>query len=286
MDKTRNLMLISLILMLAAISGCVTNPVTGKEQFMLISPKGDIEIGEKYAPEIEKQLGGRIESPVLQQYIDSVGQKVARVSHDPDLKFTYIALNHDSMNALALPGGYIFITRGMLEKLENESQLAGILAHETLHVTARHSAAAISQQIGIGLLLTVAMREASASQGAVTAARLTSQLIGLKYSRDNEKEADRYGMDYMVRAGYSPNGMVETMEILAEEHTQRPVEFFSTHPSPENRVGLLKKHIGKRGYDYNYQGLKVGPSQYKENVLDILKTIPDKSKRLGEPLLE
>lgn len=278
MDIIRKLMLISVIFTLIAVSGCVTNPVTGKEQFMLVSPREDIEIGRKYAPEVEKQLGGKIESPVIEQYINSIGQKVARVSHNKDLKFTYVAVNDDSMNALALPGGYIFITRGMLEKLNNESQLAGILAHETLHVTARHSAAAMSQQIGMGALLSVAMTQTT-SQGASTAARLTTQLIGLKYSREAEKEADRYGMDYMVKAGYSPNGMVETMQILAEESTQRPVEFFSTHPNPENRVGLLKRHIGKRGYDYNYQGLKVGPKQYKENILDILETIPKPAKR-------
>ena len=141
---TRKLMLISVFFILAFASGCAVNPVTGKEQLMFVSPKQDVEIGKKYAPEVEEQLGGRIENPVIEQYINAIGQKVARVSHDPDLKFTYIALNDDSMNALALPGGYIFITRGMLEKLENESQLAGILAHETLHVTARHSAAAIS----------------------------------------------------------------------------------------------------------------------------------------------
>ena len=278
MNIFRKSVLISVILTLSAISGCATNPVTGKEQLMFMSPKEDIAIGKKYAPEVEKQLGGKIESEVLTQYINSVGQKVARVSHNPDMKFTYIAVNDDSMNALALPGGYIFITRGMLEKLENESQLAGILAHETLHVTARHSAAAMSQQIGMGLLLSAAMSQAS-SQGAATAARLTSQLIGLKYSRDAEKEADRYGMDYMVRAGYSPNGMVETMQILAKEHSERPVEFFSTHPSPENRVGLLRRHIGKRGYDYNYQGLRVAPEQYKKNILDILETIPKKGKQ-------
>ena len=278
MDIYRRLMLILVILTLTAVSGCVTNPVTGKEQFMLVSPTQDVEIGKKYAPEIEKQLGGKIKSDVITQYVNSIGQKVARVSHDKDLKFTFTAVNDASMNALALPGGYIFITRGMLEKLNNESQLAGILAHEALHVTARHSAAAMSQQIGMGILMTAAMTQTS-SGAAARAANLTTQLIGLKYSRENEKEADRYGMDYMVKAGYSPNGMVETMQILAEESTQRPVEFFSTHPNPENRVGLLKRHIGKRGYDYNYQGLKVGPKQYKENMLDILETIPKPSKR-------
>ena len=168
-------------------------------------------------------------------------------------------------------------TRGMLEKLETEGQLASILAHEAAHITARHSAAAISQQIGVDLVLSVAMSQTS-SQGAATAARLGGQLIGLKYSRENEKEADKYGMDYMVKAGFDPKGMVETMDILDEENKRKPIEFFSTHPNPENRRGNLLRHIGIRGYDYNYQGLKVGAEEYKKNVLDILEKLPKRKK--------
>ena len=276
--KNYRIEILLLALLLAGfLPGCAVNPVTGENQLMLMSPAQEIEIGKKYGPLLEKELGGKIENDGLGQYIDSVGQKIARVSHAPDLKFTFSPVSDEMLNAMALPGGYIIITRGMLEKLETEGQLASILAHEAAHITARHSAAAISQQIGVDLVLSVAMSQTS-SQGAATAARLGGQLIGLKYSRENEKEADKYGMDYMVKAGFDPKGMVETMDILDEENKRKPIEFFSTHPNPENRRGNLLRHIGIRGYDYNYQGLKVGAEEYKKNVLDILEKLPKRKK--------
>jgi predicted Zn-dependent protease len=273
--------LISILLVLPAmlLSGCVINPVTGENQLMLIKPAQELEIGRKYGPILEKELGGRIENETICRYIDSVGQKIARASHTPNLKYTFSPVNDEMLNAMALPGGYIIITRGMLEKLETEAQLASILGHEASHVTLRHSAAAMSQQIGMSILLAAVLSQAS-SQGAATAAQLGTQLVGLKYSRDNEREADRYGMDYTLKAGYDPKGMVETMDILNKESKIKPVEFFSTHPSPENRRENLLKYIGRKGYDYNFQGLKIGKDEYKKNVLDVLETIPKrKSKR-------
>ncbi len=117
--------------------GCAVNPITGEEELMLFGEDQDIVIGRKYAPELEKQLGGRIANEGLQDYMDGVGQKIARISHKPDWEYHFVALEHESVNAFALPGGYIFITRGMLEKLQTEAQLAAILAHETVHVVAR-----------------------------------------------------------------------------------------------------------------------------------------------------
>ena len=278
--KTYKILTLALIVLSALIlPGCAINPVTGENQFMLMKPAQDIEIGKKYGPLLEKELGGKIEDEALCQYIDSVGRKIARASHSPNLKFTFSPVNDEMLNAMALPGGHIIITRGMLEKIETEAQLASILGHEAVHVTARHTAAAMSRQIGMEILLAAAISQTS-SQGAATAAQLGSQLVGLKYSRDDEREADKYGMDYMVKAGYDPMGMVETMDILDKENKIRPVEFFSTHPSPENRRENLLRHIGIRGYDYNHLGQKIGKEQYKKNVLDVLEKMPKrKSKR-------
>ncbi|MCK5171745.1 MAG: M48 family metalloprotease, partial [Planctomycetes bacterium] len=139
--------------------GCATNPVTGKNELMLVSSAQELQIGTQYAPEVEKQMEGRIANRTIQNYVSGVGQSIAAVSHMPDLDFQYIAVNHESVNAMALPGGHIFITRGMLENLTTEAQLASILAHETVHVTARHSAAAMSRQIGIDLILSAATNE-------------------------------------------------------------------------------------------------------------------------------
>ncbi len=129
------------------IIGCVTNPVTGEEEFMIYGSgyEQDVAMGANVANQIEKNLGGALENEQLQNYINYVGQKIANVSHASELKFKYKALKDDSANALALPGGYIYITMGMLEQLRNEAQLAAIFAHETAHITVRHTASAMSR---------------------------------------------------------------------------------------------------------------------------------------------
>jgi predicted Zn-dependent protease len=246
-------------------TGCAVNPATGQKQIMLVSPNQELEMGKQYAPEVEKQLGGRIDNPALQNYIDGIGQRIARLSHLPDAQFRYVAVDDKMINAMALPGGYIFITRGMLEKLNSEAQLASILAHETAHVTARHSAQAMTTQIGMDLALSVASEHSSA--GAAQMANIGSQLIGLKYSRSHEHQADSIGMDYMVKAGYSPYAVIETMEILERESKSKSIGFLSTHPNPGNRKENLQAHIA----DHNYPTGKTGESAYRQFVLNNLK---------------
>jgi predicted Zn-dependent protease len=248
-------------------TGCAYNPITGQQELMLFPEKQDFEIGRHYAPEIEKELGGRIEDEQLQNYIDSVGQRIARISHKPAWKYHYVAVNDTSINASAVPGGYIFITRGMLEKLKTEAQLAAILAHETAHVVARDTSNAISNQIGISLLLAAAST-AHASRGVFTAAELSRRIIGLRYSRQDEREADIAGLDYMVVAGYNPYGIVETMQMLEDQDKNRVVEFLSSHPPPENRVAYLIQRIETK--DYDLDKLDVGEQAYSKAVLDRL----------------
>jgi len=262
--------LIPLILgpILCLCTGCAVNPITGEEELMLFSTAQDIEIGRKYAPEVEKELGGRIVNESLQNYIDGVGQKIARISHRPDWKYQFVAVQDKSLNAAALPGGYIFITKGMLENLQTEAQLAGILAHETVHVVARDTLNVMSNQIGISILLS-AVTSAETSQGVLTAADLARLIIGLQYSRNDERDADLGGLDYMVAAGYNPYGMVETMQILQSQHEIRPIEFLSSHPSPENRLAYLRQRA-QTNY-VNIEHLKIGKEDYYSNVLAQLK---------------
>jgi len=249
--------------------GCAVNPITGEEELMLVPESRDIEIGRKYAPEIEKQLGGRIDDPSLQNYIDRVGQKIARISHKPDWEYHFVALKDDSLNAFALPGGYIFITKGMLEKLTTEAQLAALLAHEIVHVTARHSSAAMSREMGISFLFFgLSAAGAKIPQDAGRAVGLTLQLIGLKYSREHEREADVAGLDYMVVAGYNPYGAVELMQMLQDQDKVRPAEFLSSHPSPGNRIISLNARIQTR-YG-SLEGLRIGKDDYRRSVLDRL----------------
>jgi len=244
-------------------SGCAVNPITGEEELMLISEDQDIAIGRQYAPEIEKQMGGQIADPVLQNYVNSVGQTIARISHRPNFEYSFVALNHKSINALALPGGYVYVTKGMLEKLDSEAQLAAILAHEITHIVARDVANEMSNQIGLNLLLSAVTSEKT-PQSVLTVANLTQQIVGLKYSRKDEMEADLGGLEYMVRAGYNPNGMVETMQMLQTLNQSRPIEFLSSHPSPENRIGYLTQAIQTKYF--NVAGLKIAKEDYAKSV--------------------
>jgi predicted Zn-dependent protease len=255
------------ILLLSA--GCAVNPLTGQEELMFSSSyEQDIGLGRQYAPEVEKQLKGKIDDIVVQNYIDGVGRKIVAVSHNPNFDYHFTAVNDKSINALALPGGYIFITKGMLLKLKSESQLAGILAHETVHVVARDTANMMSREIGMNILLVAVMSQTS-SEGAATVAALTSQILTLKYSREDEKTADLGGLDYMVRAGYNPYGMVETMQMLEKEDAIRSVEFLSTHPSPENRIDYIRARIQSR-YSGKIESAKIGQDDYQRFVLDRL----------------
>jgi len=264
------------VLLLAA--GCATNPLTGKSELMFFPENQDLELGRQYAPELEKQMAGRIPDEALQSYVTQVGLSVAKVSQSPQWEYEFIAVQDPMINAFALPGGKIFITRGMLEKLSSEAQLAAILGHEVAHVVARDTTAAMSRDIGLQLLLTAAASQTSA-QGAGTLAQLTGQIIGLSYSRGDERQADLAGLDYTVKAGYNPYGMVETMEMLAKltEGSERPPEFFSTHPNPENRVGYLTSTI-ERKY-YGLPDRRVGREDYQRIVSDTLKRIPPPPKQ-------
>jgi beta-barrel assembly-enhancing protease len=255
-------------------AGCAANPITGEDELMFNRDyRSDIKLGKEVAPQVEKELKGRIKDQQLQDYINGIGHKVARVSHNPDFDFNYVAVNDKSINALALPGGQIYITKGLLLKLESESQLAGILAHETVHVVARDTENMMSKQAGMGALFVLAATQAR-STGEIAAADIAIQLVSLKYSREDEKIADIGGMDYMFRAGYNPGGMVETMQILQKEDESGRCDFFSTHPSPENRIDYLRARV-QTHYQDGIAGTKTGQDEYRQNVLDRLKNLPE-----------
>ncbi|MHC4157290.1 MAG: M48 family metalloprotease [Planctomycetota bacterium] len=262
--KELGLLIVGFILCLC--TGCAVNPITGEEELMFIPEKQDREIGKHYAPEVEKQMGGRIDNNDLQEYIDSVGQRVARVSQKPNLEYHFVALNHKSVNALALPGGYLFVTRGMLENLETEAQLAAVLAHEVTHVVARDTANMMSNELGLSMLIMGAA--IAGGSEAMTTAQVATMVLGFQYSKGDERQADVGGMKYMVRAGYDPQGMVEIMEMFEARERDMRDDFLSTHPSPINRAGYLRRRIRRKYSDLT--GLKVGKEDYHRAVRDRL----------------
>jgi predicted Zn-dependent protease len=196
--------------------------------------------------------------------MNQVGQRIARVCHRPDLSYYFAAVEEGGANALAVPGGYVYITRGLLKELKSEAQLAAILGHEVGHVVARDTMAAITRQIGATAILAAAAVGDAPSE-VIRGTTFISSVLSLQYSREDEKDADMTGLSYMIQAGYDPNGMVQTMQILQELQTYRPLEFFSTHPNPENRIIYLQERIARRYAGMS--GLKDGQEEYAEKVL-------------------
>ncbi len=197
-------------LLLAALSlalgACATNPVTGEKQLVLVSEEQELAIGaQQYAPSIQQSYG-KAHDPALQAYVTRVGTGLAAVSHRPQMPWEFTVVNANYLNAFALPGGKICITRGLVSQMTNEDQLAGVLGHEIGHVTARHGAQGMTRQILVGGVIGLgsAVLAATETRGAeliAQAAGIGAQLVLLRYSRDQERQSDELGMEYMARRG-------------------------------------------------------------------------------------
>jgi predicted Zn-dependent protease len=237
-----------------ALAGCATNPVTGKSQLSLVSSAQEEQIGREGFPAVVSEYGAYGEG-TLQAYVDTVGHRLAKVSHLPNLSWKFTLLDDPTVNAFAMPGGYIYVTRGILAHLNSEAQLAGVLGHEIGHVTARHTANRMTQQqlTGLGLGLAAAFSPSIARYSSVAQQGLS--LMFLKYSRDDETQADELGVTYATAAGYDPREIPATYAMLkrvADRGGQRLPGFLSTHPDPGNREerthGLAQKAVaGKTG---------------------------------------
>lgn len=238
-----------------ALMGCAVNPVTQQSQFSLMSPQQEVAMGQELYPLYTQMSYGLFQDPVLQDYVQTVGKRLAAVSHRPNMPYEFNVVNGSEMNAYALPGGKISITRGMVTKLHNEAQLAAVLAHEIGHVSAMHHAAFYTRQTVAGLLtgLGASVLQASGTAGGDLLAQvgvLAANLVLMKYSRDQERQADELGMDYMVRAQYNPAGYVQTMAMLQEEGKRQPSlleSFFSSHPLTTERIMASNQRLEKYG---------------------------------------
>lgn len=248
-------LVIAVISIVTYCSSTSYNPITGEDQHVSLTPQQEITLGLQSAPEMAAEFGGLSPDQDAQALVDKVGQQLVSktdASSTP-YKFEYNLLADDqTINAFALPGGPIFITVGLMKHLETEGQLAGVLAHETGHVVARHSAEQIAQaQLTQGLSGAAVIAASdpdnpNSTQHAAAVAAVVGQLINMKYGRDDELESDRLGVRFMAEAGYDPRAMIKVMEILAQtSQGNRPSEFFSTHPNPEHRIEAIQAAIEK-----------------------------------------
>jgi predicted Zn-dependent protease len=235
--------LISLLLLPLVLGACGVNPVTGERELVLVSESSEIQMGEKnYAPMQQAQGGEYDIDPVLTEYVQGVGDRLAAVS-DRKLPYEFVVLNNTVPNAWALPGGKIAINRGLLTELGSEAELAAVLGHEIVHAAARHSAQQMERGMLLqGLILATAVATSDSDYGnlAVGGANVAGQLINQRYSREAELEADFYGMQYMSEAGYDPEGAVtlqQTFVRLSEGREQGWLQgLFASHPPSDERV--------------------------------------------------
>lgn len=227
-----------LVCMLAA--GCAVNPVTGRRQVSLVSEAQEIQIGRQAAQEVSQQLG-LVENEALQQYVQRVGERLARESERPNLPWTFRVVDDPTPNAFALPGGFIFFTRGMMNLMDSEAELAAVLGHEIGHVTAKHSVSQISRgqlaQLGLGLG-SVLFPSAAQSFGGL--AQTGMQLLFLSYGRNAERQADELGFQYALREGYEVREMDDifaTLMRLGEASGRSEIpSWLASHPAEPERI--------------------------------------------------
>jgi predicted Zn-dependent protease len=242
----------TLLIAIVFVAACSTNPATGKRQFNIVSESQELAIGQQSHQEIIQQFGVYDEKPELNRLVARVGRELATKSERPNLPWTFTVLDSPMVNAMALPGGYIYITRGMLERINSEEELAGVLGHEIAHVTARHSAQQISKQqlaqVGMVLGAVVAGPEVLQQYGQL--AQLGLGLLFQRYSRQHETEADLLGTGYMAEARYHPIGaerMLMTLQRLDKNPSGGLDRYFMSHPDPAKRVRDVRNKITELG---------------------------------------
>ena len=240
----------------ALLGGCATNPATGGTDIVTMSEAQEIEIGRKTHPQILQQYG-RYDDAALQQYVNDVGQRLAAKSHRPNLQYTFTVLDSDEVNAFALPGGYVYITRGIMSYLNSEAELAAVLGHEIGHVTARHS---VRQQAGataagVGATLVGIL---TGSPDLMNVAGMAGSALISGYGRDMELEADELGAEYLNRIGFEPDAMIDVVRLLknqemlevqmARQENRKPRVYhgvFASHPDNDTRLQEVVKAAGK-----------------------------------------
>ena len=231
----------SCILLAAALAlsaACATNPVTGKKQVSLLSEAEELAIGQQQDAEIRREMGV-YDDQNLQRYVSDIGQAIARNSHRPNLPWSFTIVDSPAINAFALPGGYVYVTRGILAYLDDESELAGVLGHEIGHVTARHAAQAYTRQAEANLGLMILSIFVPSTQPFTDLSATGLGVLFLRHGREAELEADRLGVEYGSGAGYDPAGVPRFLATLARVSalSERGMpNWLSTHPDPGLRV--------------------------------------------------
>jgi predicted Zn-dependent protease len=268
-----------------AVTGCAANPVTGKQEIQMVSQGQEIQIGQQqYGPGRQSQGGDYMTDTTVTAYVRQVGARLAAVAERP-LPYEFVVLNNSELNAWALPGGKIAVNRGLLAELGNEAELAAVLSHEIVHAAARHGA----QQMEKGQLLQIGSMVAAVAATAYggsglgemvgQGAMLGSQLLQAKYSREDELEADKYGMKYMKHVGYDLQAAVSLQELFLRQFTagneqDRLSSLFASHPPSAERVAENRQTMLNQGGP----GGDIGTDRYQQAMSGLKKSAPAYAK--------
>ena len=268
---------IRLLLVVLAIAGCATNPVTKKSELAFVSEQQEISIGSQQYQPSQQQAGGKfILDPALAAYVNEVGRKLVKVSDRPNLPFEFVVINDSVPNAWALPGGKLGINRGLLTELKSEAELAAVLSHEIVHAAARHGARSVEQGTLLAAgaaIVSVLAADQKHAELIDFAAQGGATLLNFRFGREHELEADQYGMDYLVRAGYDPKAAVELQETFVRLSGGKEANWltgmFATHPPSQERVDANRRKAA--GLSAN---LFRGEDVYRQKLAFLLKSKP------------
>ncbi len=272
------------------LAGCALNEATGERQFVVMDRQTAIATGSEAAPQLTAEYGGAVNDRVATAYVTEVGEKLAAVTEadNPSLPWEFTLLDSEVINAFALPGGKVFISKGLAARMRNEAQLAGVLGHEVGHVTAKHVNDRIVQNAGaqLGVQLVTSWlgggEPGLTSQIAQTVVPVAGQGIVLKFGREQELQADSLGMRYMARVGYDPAGQLQVMRILRDAAGGAGgIELLSTHPFPETRIEHIQELLSGE-----YAGMtgEYYPERYEQRMLNRIGRVEVNADGLGDPV--
>jgi predicted Zn-dependent protease len=261
----------SVIGLILWIVSCAVNPVSGKRELMLLSDSDEIDLGRQTDAEIVQEYG-ILEDPKLTAYLNDFCQRLGRVSHRPKLSYHFKVVDASVVNAFAVPGGYVYFSRGILATLNNEAELAGVMGHEIGHIAARHSAKQYSRAqlaqvgLGVGSLINLPVLSGLAQLGA--------GMLFLRFSRDNEREADDLGVEYASKLGYDSAELASFFETLermnpGSDRSGLP-GWFSTHPSPQDRVQVVRDRAKEWQRKLGLRDLRINQEPYLRRIDGIL----------------
>jgi predicted Zn-dependent protease len=266
------------------LGACSTNPTTGRSQLNLLSREDEVRLGTDARPQMLQEYGGEVKNEELRSYVIEIGRKLAAQTEgdNPTLPWEFALLDSDVINAFAIPGGKVFVSRGLAAKMTNEAQMAGVLGHEIGHVTARHINEKMTRSTlanaGLGIIGVAIGAGGDAIAGLADQA---VQLTLLSYDRGQESEADELGMRYMSKVGYNPAGQLQVMQILkaAAGGGGKQPEFMSTHPLPDTRIKRIEELLATRYKDtQNNPAFKTGEAEFKARFLSKLAAIQQQER--------